>query len=72
MHLKEAEKKKKKKKNQLYVTFYTLSIYTSVHNQLIRTIFEVHILCKLLQNGNASKKHQLLPSQEIINLTKNR
>ena len=31
--------------DQLFVTLYTLSIYPSVHLQLIRTLFEAHILC---------------------------
>ena len=30
--------------NQLIVTLYTLSIYPSVHKQLIRTFFEAHIV----------------------------
>ena len=33
--------------DQLIVTLYTLSIYTSVHKQLIRTIFEAHIVPEL-------------------------
>ena len=28
---------------QLIVTLYTISIYPSVHNQLIRTLFEAHM-----------------------------
>ena len=28
---------------QLIVTLYTISIYHSVHNQLIRTLFEAHM-----------------------------
>ena len=33
--------------DQLIVTLHTLSIYPSVHNQRIRTIFEAHIVCTL-------------------------
>ena len=32
--------------DMLSLTLYTLSIYPSVHNQLIRTLFEAHIVCK--------------------------
>ena len=44
-----AETEKLKKscaiRNQVIVTLFTLSIYPSVHNQLIRTLFEQQLVC---------------------------
>ena len=38
-------KKGTERSDQLFVTLYTLYIYPTIHNQLIRTLFEAHIVC---------------------------
>ena len=47
--------------NQLIVTLYTLSIYPSVHKQLIRTLFEAHIV-------QSETNYTLLGSSDFVYL----